>query len=121
MVANDQILWYEQPANEWVEALPVGNGRLGAMVFGGLQNEHLQLNEDTLWTGGPHDWNNPRALEVLPEVRRLIAAGNYLAADKLSREMQGPVLAAYQPLGDLYLHFGAVGMPSDYRRALDLR
>ena len=66
-------LWYQQPANKWTEALPVGNGRLGAMVFGGIDHEHLQLNEDTLWAGGPYDSNNPDALAALPEARRLIA------------------------------------------------
>ena len=112
-------LWYRQPAREWVEALPVGNGRLGAMVFGGVAAEHLQLNEDTLWAGGPEDWNNPRARQVLPEVRRLIAAGEYARADQLCREMQGPFLKPYQPLGDLFLQFDPGDGPTDYRRQLD--
>ncbi len=62
-------MWYARPAVEWVEALPIGNGRLDAMVFGGVQSERLQLNEDTLWSGGPGDWDNPDALkqEVSPE------------------------------------------------------
>src|SRR5688500_9213399 len=70
-------LWYRQPAKEWVEALPVGNGRIGAMVFGGIARERLQLNEDTLWAGGPYDPVNPEAREALPEVRRLIGEGRY--------------------------------------------
>ncbi len=65
-VAPDEaVLWYEAPAEQWVEALPVGNGRLGAMVFGGVESERLQLNEDTLWSGYPRDWNNPGAKDVL--------------------------------------------------------
>jgi alpha-L-fucosidase 2 len=71
------LLWYAQPAKQWVEALAVGNGRLGAMVFGGVPQERLQLNEDTLWAGGPYDPANPDALEVLPKVRELIFAGRY--------------------------------------------
>jgi hypothetical protein len=66
------LLWYRQPAKQWVEALPVGNGRLGAMVFGGINNERIELNEDTLWAGGPYDPTNPEALKALPEARRLI-------------------------------------------------
>jgi alpha-L-fucosidase 2 len=66
------VLWYDQPASEWVEALPVGNGRLGAMVFGRAKSERLQLNEDTLFAGGPYDPSNPEALQMLPEARRLI-------------------------------------------------
>src|SRR5690606_27703417 len=66
------LLWYERPATAWEEALPVGNGRIGAMVFGGVEEERLQLNEDTLWSGGPYDPVNPQARAALPEVRRLI-------------------------------------------------
>ena len=94
-------LWYRQPAAdhpyvqpvgapaiaaataEWVKALPIGNGRLGAMIFGGVVNERLQLNEDTLWAGGPYNPDNPDAPAALPEVRRLLFAGNYADAAKL--------------------------------------
>src|SRR5438270_6758608 len=65
-------LWYQQPASQWTEALPIGNGRLGAMIFGGVESERLQLNEDTLWSGAPRDWNNPDAKNHLAEVRRLV-------------------------------------------------
>jgi alpha-L-fucosidase 2 len=71
------VLWYDKPAAEWTEALPVGNGRLGAMIFGGPANEQLQLNEDTLYAGSPYDPNNPEALKALPEARRLIFEGKY--------------------------------------------
>src|SRR4051812_38096972 len=80
-------LWYGEPARRWVEALPLGNGRLGAMVFGGVQAEHLQLNEDTLWSGAPKDWNTPDAKEVPPQVRAALLAGNYHEADRLCRRM----------------------------------
>src|SRR5262245_21285213 len=85
LVAPSQplILWYDKPAAEWTEALPIGNGRLGAMVFGGTEVERLQLNEDTLFAGGPYDQNNPRALEALPEARQLIFAGKYQEAHDL--------------------------------------
>src|SRR6187200_173547 len=69
-------LWYREPARRWVEALPVGNGRLGAMLFGDIKTERLQLNEDTLWSGGPKEWNNPHAKEVLPQVRAAVLAGH---------------------------------------------
>src|SRR3954467_3114781 len=104
-MSDELRLWYARPADRWVEALPVGNGRLGAMVYGGVETERLQLNEDTLWSGGPVDGNNPHAKEVLPVVRRLIAAGDYLAANLLCKQMQGPFVQSYQPLGDLHLHF----------------
>ncbi len=119
--ANPMLLWYSKPASQWVEALPIGNGRLGAMVFGGVERERLQLNEDTLWSGGPKDWNNPKAPAVLAEVRRLIAAEQYVEADKAARGMQGPFTQSYLPLGNLYLAFehgdSARGV---YRRELDI-
>src|SRR5690349_22816627 len=87
---QDLTLWYQQPAAQWVEALPIGNGRLGAMIFGGVTSERLQLNQDTLWSGAPSDWNNPRARDVLPKLRALIFAGQYADADQLARQMQGP-------------------------------
>src|SRR5512136_1006788 len=77
------VLWYDKPATQWVEALPVGNGRLGAMIFGGVATERLQLNEDTLHAGGPYDPNNREALAALPEARRLIFAGRYQEANDL--------------------------------------
>src|SRR5436309_950910 len=79
-------LWYRQPAAQWVEALPVGNGRLGAMIFGGAEVERLQINEDTLWGGGPYDPMNPAAREALPEIRGLIAAGDFAKAQSLVQQ-----------------------------------
>ncbi len=118
---TDNLLWYPAPAAAWVEALSVGNGRLGAMVFGGVDVERLALNDDTFWSGGPRDWDNPEARAVLPEVRRLLAAGDYAAATALCREMQGPFNQSYQPLGDLALRFDHAASPADYRRELDLQ
>src|SRR5215217_1925767 len=116
-------LWYRRPAKEWLEALPVGNGRLGAMVFGGVARERLQLNEDTLWAGGPYDPTNADALAELPEARRLIFDGRYKDAEKLlsERMMAKPLRQMpYQPLGDLLLDFPEVKSVSTYRRDLDL-
>ena len=117
-------LWYRQPAREWTEALPVGNGRLGAMVFGGTTHERLQLNEDTLWNGGPYDPVNPRAKDALPKVRELIFAGRWAEAQALADKdvMATPLKQmAYQPVGDLLIEMS--GMPdavSAYHRELDL-
>src|SRR5829696_7727455 len=121
-VASHLTLWYRRPAQQWVEALPVGNGRLGAMVFGGIERERLQLNEDTLWSGGPRDWNNPKAPQVLAEVRRLIAEEKYVEGDRAARGMQGPYTQSYEPLGDLSLTFehGDIAR-GGYRRQLDLQ
>jgi hypothetical protein len=114
------LLWYRRPASAWEEALPVGNGRLGAMVFGGVARERIQLNEDTLWSGGPRDWNNPEAKAWLPKVREALFAGRYLEANKLCKKMQGPYTQSYQPLGDLHLAFSPDGVVENYRRELDL-
>jgi alpha-L-fucosidase 2 len=121
--ADDLTLWYRQPAQAWTDALPVGNGRLGAMVFGGIGRERLQLNEDTLWAGGPYDAVNPNALAALPEVRRLVFAGQYDdAAHLISAKMMGKPLKQmpYETVGNLFLAFPTNGVITDYRRDLDL-
>ncbi len=121
--AERLVLHYERPATEWVEALPVGNGRLGAMVFGGIHQERLQLNEDTLWAGGPYDPANSEARAALPEVRALLAAGDYQAAHDL---VNAKVISRpggqmpYQTVGDLLFSFSGADIVSDYRRELDL-
>src|SRR5215472_1024247 len=100
------VLWYEKPAAQWTEALPIGNGRLGAMVFGGTSSERLQLNEDTLYAGGPYDPNNREALAALPESRRLIFAGKYKEAHELigAKMMATPIRQMpYEPIGDFRL------------------
>jgi alpha-L-fucosidase 2 len=120
---NALTLWYDRPAQEWVEALPVGNGRLGAMVFGGIASERLQLNEDSFFSGGPYDTNNPEAHGALARVRELIFAGDYAAAEALANaKMLGTPKSqmSYQPIGDLTLTFPGIERPADYRRELDL-
>ena len=114
------LLWYRQPAAVWTEALPVGNGRLGAMIFGGLADERLQLNEDTFWSGYPRDWNNPDAVHHLPEVRKAVAEERYSEADAICKKMQGPYNEAYQPVGNLRLKIDGADGATDYRRQLDL-
>lgn len=116
-------LWYRQPASAWTEALPVGNGRLGAMVFGGTARERLQLNEGTLWAGQPYDPVNPLAREALPRVRELIFAGHYHEAEALAdrtllSKPKGQM--PYQALGDLLLEFPGLGEATTYHRELDL-
>lgn len=121
--ADTPRLWYRQPATVWTEALPLGNGRLGAMVFGGTAHERLQLNENSLWGGGPYDPVNPAARAALPEVRRLIAAGRYAEAQRLAdaKVMARPLSQmSYQPIGDLLLDLPGLGTVSEYHRELDL-
>ena len=116
-------LWYTQPAKEWLEALPIGNGRLGAMVFGGVERERLQLNEGTLWAGGPHDYDNPEAFAALPEIRRLVFAREWSKAqDLVNQHFLGRPggQMPYQILGNLTLAFTDSENVSDYRRELDL-
>ena len=120
--SSSTVMRYAKPAAQWMEALPIGNGRLGAMVFGGVTNERLQLNDDTLWSGPPQrDWNNPVARQYLPEIRRLLLSErNYPAANELTMKMQGPFNESYQPLGSLYLKFAHTEDVSSYQRELDL-
>lgn len=115
-------LWYLQPAKEWIEALPLGNGRLGAMVFGGIAEERIQINEATLWGGRPHDYANPIAYKNLSRVRALIFDGQIAEAEKLAGEMMGqpPLLMPYQPFCDLRLKVEHDGTVSAYRRDLSL-
>ena len=116
-------LWYVQPAKEWTEALPVGNGRLGAMIFGGAAQERLQFNDDTLWTGEPHEYHHEGAAEYLPTVRKLLFEGQQRQADRLAAQhmMSVPLRQEkYQPFGDLYLNFPGHDEHSDYRRQLDI-
>jgi alpha-L-fucosidase 2 len=118
-------LWYRQPAKLWVEALPVGNGRMGAMIFGGVGHERIQFNEQTVWTGEPHDYAHAGAYRFLPQIRELLWAGKQKEAEDLAmREFMSTPLRqkAYQSFGDLLLDFPGTGESeiSDYRRDLDL-
>ena len=117
------ILQYHKPAEKWVEALPIGNGHMGAMVFGRTAQERIQFNEDTLWTGQPQDYQNPGAAEALPEIRRLLFEGKQREAEQLAmqRFMSNPLQqCAFQPFGDLNLAFAGHDTPAAYRRWLDL-
>jgi alpha-L-fucosidase 2 len=119
---NSLVLWYQKPAVKWVEALPVGNGRLGAMIFGGVNQERLQLNEGTLWAGGPYDPVNPEAKATLPQVRQLVNDGKYAeAAALISRKVMAKPLGQmpYQTVGDLLLSFPET-TGENYRRELNL-
>jgi alpha-L-fucosidase 2 len=139
-IADDAIeLWYDHPAggdDPWVEALPVGNGRLGGMVFGGVGVERIQLNEESVWSGSPQDADNPAGREALPRIRELLFAGRYVEAQELTYQAmvclgQGSGFAeganipygSYQTLGDLTLRLPGAGTgatPVEYRRSLNL-
>ena len=116
-------LWYLQPAAGWNEALPLGNGRLGCMLFGRVAQERLQLNEDTLWSGAPYTPDNPQAFAAIPEVRRLLQEERYEEATALAsaKVMAHPLSqTAYGSLGDLLLNFSDAQVPARYERSLDL-
>ncbi len=119
---DNLVLWYQKPAEAWTDALPVGNGWLGAMVFGGVPRERIQLNEETLWDGGPRDTNNPKALEALPKVQQLLFEDKNEEATKLASETMLGVperIKSYQSLGDLFLDFSHHDV-TNYRRELNL-
>lgn len=120
---NKLKLWYSKPASQWVEALPVGNGRLGAMIFGGIEEELLQLNETTLWSGGPIKENvNPAAPALLPKIRKaLLEEKDYSKANALTQQMQGLYTESYLPMGDIIIRQQLSGSkPSAYYRDLDI-
>ena len=116
-------LWHAQPAPQWDHATPIGAGRLGAMIFGNTGRERIQLNEETLWSGGPRDTVNVEAMSEIGNVRRLLFAGKPREAIELADEtmMARPRrLLPYQTLGDLWLAFDGHDAATDYRRELDL-
>jgi alpha-L-fucosidase 2 len=120
---SDLKLWYQQPARNWNEALPVGNGRLGAMVFGGVEEELLQLNEETLWSGGPVNTNpNPFAPDLLPQIRKALFEEDYKTAEDLTKKMQGLFTESYEPLGDVRIKydFPQGSKPESYARDLNI-
>jgi alpha-L-fucosidase 2 len=116
-------LWYETPAEKWVEALPIGNGRIGAMVYGTVGQEHIQFNEETLWTGAPHNYSHKGASNYLGAIRQLLADGEQAKAEELAMKefMSIPLRQKeYQPFGDLWLTFPNHEDYTDYHRELDL-
>ncbi|MET7338014.1 glycoside hydrolase N-terminal domain-containing protein [Nonomuraea sp. NPDC005650] len=121
---NDLALWYDESAGmDWLRALPIGNGRLGAMVFGNVDTERLQLNEDTVWAGGPYDQSNPRGAAALGQIRQLVFQNQWSQAQTMiDQNLRGTPVGqlAYQPVGDLRLSFGNAAGVSEYNRYLDL-
>lgn len=119
---EDLKLWYSAPAEEWVEALPVGNSRMGAMIFGGVDKERIQLNDETFWAGGPYSNNNPEGLKHLDEIRRLIFEGKEDEAEKLIGKyyMTAHHGMSYLTLGSLDITFHNDGDLTDYRRELNI-
>lgn len=120
---NHNEMWYDEPAVLWTEALPLGSGRLGAMIFGNPAQERLQLNEETIWAGKPNNNANPEALEWIPKIRELVFAGKYREAQDLcTKHVKSPTNQGmpYQPFGDLRLTFPGHEDYSQYRRSLDL-
>jgi alpha-L-fucosidase 2 len=122
--SNDLKLWYDEPSGEvWENALPIGNGRIGAMVYGNVDKDIFQLNEHTVWSGSPNRNNNPNALDALPKVRQLIFDGEYKAAEQLanekimSKKSQGQM---FQPVGNLELNFPKHENFENYHRDLDI-
>ena len=116
-------LWYDKPASAWTEALPVGNGRIGAMIYGGTQTDTIQFNEETLWSGQPHDYANPGAHEYFGKLRELLWAGKQDEAHNLGNEhfMSQPFgQLCYQPFGRIFIHFKGKYNIKNYKRQLDL-
>jgi alpha-L-fucosidase 2 len=119
---REHQLWYRRPAARFLEALPLGNGSLGAMVYGGVEQERLDLNVDTFWSGAPGERNNQGALDHLAPLREAVLRDrDYARAEELARQMQGPFSEAYEPIGALFIRRAVGGGASDYERHLDLR
>lgn len=120
--ADDLTLWYSKPAEAWVEALPVGNSRMGAMIFGGVDRERIQLNDETFWAGSPHNNNNPEGINHLADIRRLIFEGKEKEAEALIEQyyMTPHHGMTYLTLGSLYINFNHGATAGEYRRQLDI-
>ena len=119
---GEMVLWYRQPASAWLEAMPLGNGRIGAMVFGGVAQERIALNESSFWSGRPHDYDNPEAFKYFPQIRDLVFSNKFQEAERMANEHFWGIpkaQEAYQPIGNLLLSFGATNA-TNYRRELDM-
>lgn len=120
---NPLLLWYDAPAKNWNEALPLGNGKLGVMVFGNTNSERIQLNDDSLWPGAPGDWNDPEGTkDDLDTIRSLLINGLEEAADSMfvNKFSRKRIVRSHQTLGDLYIEYETQQTPSNYRRSLDI-
>jgi len=120
---RDMLLWYRQPAQKWLEAMPLGNGYMGAMVFGGIDQERIALNESSFWSGHPHDYNDTNAISYFPQIRDLVFAGKFQEAEKMADDHFFGIpkaQQAYEPIGNLLLNFEGVEHARDYVRQLDM-
>ncbi len=121
--AGDMVLWYRQPGVKWLDAMPIGDGYMGAMVFGGIQQERIALNESSFWSGRPHDYNDTNAINYFPQIRDLVFAGKFQDAEKMADDHFWGIpkgQQAYEPIGDLLLKFDGTDGVQDYRRELDM-
>ncbi len=119
---RDMVLWYKQQGEKWLEGLPLGNGMIGAMVFGGVPQERIALNESSFWSGRPHNYDDPEAFKYFPQIRDLVFAEKYKEAEKMVDDHFYGIpksQEAYQPIGDLVLSFPDSNI-ADYRRELDM-
>ena len=118
---SSNTLWYKRPAQYFEESLVLGNGKVGASVFGGVATDQIYLNDITLWSGGPVNANmNPEAYKNLPAIREALKNEDYKLADQLQRKLQGKFSESYAPLGTLFLDFNQKGEPLNYRRELNI-
>ena len=121
-IQRDMVLWFRQPATNWLQAMPLGNGMVGAMVFGGVPQERIALNESSFWSGRPHDYDDTNAFQYFPQIRDLVFADKFQDAEKMANEHfwgKPKAQEAYQPIGDLILSSDATNF-IDYRRELDM-
>jgi len=121
---DDLKLWYKHPANQWTEALPIGNGRIGGMVFGDYQHENIQLNEESVWAGSKINNNNPEAKSHLKEIQEAIFKSDYTKALELSQKYligTPSRIRSYQPLGNLFINYEWKNKPTEYKRSLNLQ
>ncbi len=120
---RDMVLWYRQPGEKWLEAMPIGNGYMGGMVFGGIREERIALNESSFWSGGPHDYNDTNAINYFLKIRDLVFTGKFQEAEKMADDHFWGIpkaQQAYEPIGDLLLKFDGAESVQDYRRELDM-
>jgi alpha-L-fucosidase 2 len=120
---KDMVLWYKQPAKVWLDAMPIGNGLMGGMVFGRIKDERIALNESSFWSGRPHDYNDPEAIKYFPKIRDLVFADKFQEAEKMADEHFFGIpkaQQAFEPLGDLLLHFDGEDSVQNYKRELNM-